>query len=77
MTRVSGTSQPMQKKIKSENASQSPPLTYVIDKGVFILQKEKACMQGSATYKNGDSDRQRYGGLFIENERNFSYGSVI
>lgn len=67
VVRALDTSWPMQQKFKSENTYR-PPLTYAIDKGVFILQKEKACMQRSATYKNGEDDRQRHTGLFIGNK---------
>jgi|UPI0000487831 hypothetical protein len=76
VVRALDTSWPMQQKFKSENTYR-PPLTYAIDKGVFILQKEKACMQRSATYKNGEDDRQRHTGLFIGNKGSFSYGLVI
>jgi hypothetical protein len=34
-------------------------------------------MKGSATYKNGEDDRLRHAGLFIGNEGNFNYVSVI
>ena len=61
---------PRTKNVKSKSAARRPPLTYAIDKGVFILQKEKACMQRSATYKNGEDDRQRHTGLLIGNQGN-------